>query len=84
MPDIDLDPGDLGFLAELPRTIKRGVWGQSDAMEDADNRRIRRLQSRGLLRCVVDTEQSVGRFIVATLLLTDAGRAVLARDAVPT
>jgi hypothetical protein len=80
MDEITLDVGDLQFLRTLPRLTKRGVHGQTEQHEVAENKRIKRLQSRGLLRCVIDGEQSVGGFILADLLLTDAGRAALAAD----
>jgi hypothetical protein len=80
MDDIMLEPGDLQFLRLLPRLTRRGGHAQTDKYEVAENKRIRRLQSLGLLRCVIDAEQSVGGFIMADLLLTDAGRAVLAAD----
>ena len=47
---------------------------------DRENRQIARLQSRGLIRCQIDAEHSCGGFFMAELVLTDAGRAVLAAD----
>jgi hypothetical protein len=81
MSEIMLEIGDLQFLRTLPRLTKRYVHGQTEQQEAAENKRIRRLQGRGLLRCVIDTEESVGHFILAELTLTDAGLAVLAADA---
>lgn len=81
MSEIPLEHGDLEFLRTLPRLATRHPANDvTDATVVAENARIRRLQRHGLMRCVIDAEESDGTFILAELSLTDAGRAVLAAD----
>lgn len=80
MDEIVLEPGDLAFLRELPRLVHRhrDVHGAS---YKAENAMIARLQRLGLLRSVIDAEHSNAGFTMAELLLTPAGRAVVAAAA---
>lgn len=80
MDETTLEHGDLLFLRTLPRLTKRRAHSQIAQHEIVENKRIRWLQSRGMLRCVIDAEQSFGGFILCDLLLTEAGRAALAAD----
>jgi hypothetical protein len=79
MDEIVLDVGDEEFMRGLPRLLPRHLRAATDTALLVENRRIARLQSRGLIRCVIDAEHSRAEFIMAELSLTDAGRAVLGR-----
>jgi hypothetical protein len=80
MPEIQLEYGDIAFMRELPRLLPRHLREASHPAKVTENNRIRRLQSRGLIRCTIDAEHSTAEFVMGELSLTDAGRAVLAAE----
>ncbi len=80
MDDVRLDYGDMEFLRTLPRLITRHTRAAVFPSQRHEDARVKRLQSQSLIRCVIDGEHTSADFVMAELVLTDAGRALLGRD----